>query len=77
MAAQHRGELEVLPEKVRVDRLCELNVQAQLANVCRTQVVRDAWQRCQELELHGWVYGLDNGLLHDLEGSVTGPEALA
>lgn len=77
VAEEHRGELEALPEGQRVDRLCELNVAAQVANVCRTQVVRDAWQRGQDLKVHGWVYGLSDGRLRDLEVSVTGPDALA
>ena len=50
----------------RVDRLCELNVIEQVANVCQTTVVRDAWDRGQELAVHGWVYGLKDGLVRDL-----------
>jgi carbonic anhydrase len=50
----------------RVDRLCELNVIEQVANVCQTTVVRDAWERGQPLAVHGWVYGLSNGLVRDL-----------
>jgi len=48
------------------DRLCELNVIEQVVNVCQTTVVRDAWERGQELTIHGWVYGLKDGLLRDL-----------
>lgn len=51
------------------DRLCEFNVIEQLINVCRTSVVRDAWKRGQELTVHGWIYGLKDGLLHDLNVS--------
>lgn len=47
-------------------RLCELNVLEQVVNVCRTSVVRDAWNRTQPLTIHGWVYSLCNGLVHDL-----------
>jgi carbonic anhydrase len=50
----------------RVDRLCELNVIEQVANVCQTTVVRDAWERGQPLAVHGWVYGLQDGLVRDL-----------
>ena len=50
----------------RVNRLCELNVIEQVANVCQTTIVRDAWERGQELSVHGWVYSLHDGLLHDL-----------
>jgi len=55
----------------RVDRLCELNVIEQVANVCQTTIVRDAWDREQELAVHGWVYGLDDGLVRDLGTTVT------
>jgi carbonic anhydrase len=48
------------------DRLCELNVIEQVANVCQTTIARDAWERCQELTVHGWIYGLHDGLLRDL-----------
>lgn len=48
------------------DRLCELNVIEQVANVCQTTITRDAWERGQELAVHGWIYGLQDGLLRDL-----------
>jgi carbonic anhydrase len=54
------------------DRLCELNVIEQVANVCATTIVRDAWERGQDLSVHGWIYGLRNGLLRDLNLTVTG-----
>ena len=50
----------------RLDRLCELNVIEQVANVCQTTIVRDAWEGGQELAIHGWIYGLKDGLLRDL-----------
>ena len=50
----------------RADRLCELNVIEQVANVCRTTAVRDAWERGQQLNVHGWIYGLRDGLLSDI-----------
>jgi carbonic anhydrase len=53
------------------DRLCELNVVEQVANVCQTSIVRDAWERGQELAVHGWIYGLQDGLLRDLHATVT------
>jgi len=53
------------------DRLCELNVIEQVANVCQTTIVRDAWERGQELAVHGWIYGLHDGLLRDLNVTVT------
>jgi len=57
-------------EKARIDRLCELNVIEQVAHVCQTTVVRDAWRRGQELVVHGWIYALENGLLRDLDTTV-------
>ena len=68
---RHSAWLETLPPARRVDALCELNVVEQAMNVCQTTVVQDAWQRGQDLSVHGWVYGLKNGLLEDLEMSVT------
>jgi len=54
----------------RIDRMCELNVIEQVANVCQTTVVQDAWERGQELAVHGWVYGLHDGLVRDLRTTV-------
>jgi len=56
----------------QVDRLCELNVIEQVANVCQTTIVRDAWDRGQRLDVHGWAYGLKDGLLRDLGTTVSG-----
>lgn len=53
------------------DRLCELNVIEQVANVCQTTIAREAWERGQELSVHGWVYGLADGHLRDLSVTVT------
>ena len=64
-------ELDSLAEESRIDRLCELNVAEQVANVCHTTVVRDAWARGQDLTVHGLVYGLQDGLLRDLGVSVS------
>jgi carbonic anhydrase len=58
------------------DRLCELNVIEQVVNVCSTGIVQDAWERGQPLEVHGWIYGLEDGLLHDLHISVAGADEL-
>jgi carbonic anhydrase len=54
----------------RKDRLCELNVVAQVSNVCYTTIVQNAWQRGQPLAVHGWIYGLQNGLINDLGLSI-------
>ena len=61
-------------DRAACDRLCELNVIEQVANVCHTTIVRDAWERGQDLAVHGWIYGLQNGLLHDLKITVTNPD---
>jgi len=61
-------------ESLAGDRLCELNVIEQVTNVCQTTIARDAWERGQPLSVHGWVYGLRDGLLRDLRTTVTGPE---
>lgn len=53
------------------DRLCELNVIEQVVNVCQTTIVQDAWLRGQSVSVHGWIYGLQNGLLRDLEVTAT------
>ncbi|CAN5382117.1 hypothetical protein BH20VER3_BH20VER3_10190 [soil metagenome] len=50
--------------------LCELNVIEQVANVCQTTIVQDAWERGQELTVHGWIYGLKDGLLRDLKVTI-------
>ncbi len=55
----------------RSARLCELNVVEQVVNVCQTSIIRDAWERGQELAVHGWIYGLHDGLLSDLNTVVT------
>ena len=64
-------------ETARHDRLCELNVIEQVANVCQTTVLQEAWRRAQTVTVHGWVYGLKDGLLHDLGMSVDNPKELA
>jgi carbonic anhydrase len=63
---KHLAWLDAVPADRRVDALCELNVLEQAVNVCQTTVVRDAWGRGQSVSVHGWVYGLHNGLLEDL-----------
>ena len=73
---KHRQILAYTPEAQRWDRLCELNVIEQAVNVCQTNVAQDAWAKGQELVIHGWIYGLDNGLLHDLGICVTSPDEL-
>jgi carbonic anhydrase len=68
---RHQDFLIGVPVESRVDALCELNVIEQALNVCQTTVVQDAWARGQELVVHGWFYGLSDGLLQDLEMTVS------
>lgn len=58
-------------------KLCEFNVIEQVDNVCKTSIVRDAWERGQELHVHGFVYGLKDGLLHNLHCTASGFEEAA
>ena len=63
----HQAELLHLADvEARIDRLAELNVMEQVRNIARTTIVQDAWRRAQPIELHGWIYGLKDGLIHDL-----------
>ncbi len=55
-----------LSQSEKLDLLCELNVKEQVANVCSTTVVQNAWQQGHELSIHGWVYDIENGILKDL-----------
>ena len=64
---KHAGMLaEIEDESARVDKLCELNIIEQVINVCQTTIVQNAWEEGQELTVHGWVYGLSDGLVRDL-----------
>jgi len=68
---KHRDLMSALSDpQQRHDRLCELNVIEQVLNICHTTIVRDAWERNQDVTVHGWVYGLADGLAHDMHMSV-------
>ena len=73
---RHAGLIDGLPEHRRADALCELNAIEQVMNVAQTTVVQDAWTRGQALTLHGWVYGLSDGLLKDLLITAEGSQGL-
>jgi carbonic anhydrase len=74
---KHEADLNAIQhEPRRFDRFCELNVIEQVWNVCHTTIVQGAWGRGQELAVHGWIYGLHNGLLKDLNLHVTDPSEL-
>ena len=74
---RHQEWLDTVPADGRVDALGELNVIEQARNVCQTTIVQDAWARGQELVVHGWFYGLHDGLLQDLKMTVAGPADMA
>jgi carbonic anhydrase len=69
--AVHREELSRLSGEDRVDLMCELNVKAQVMNVCRTRIVQNAWARGQILNVHGWIYSVRDGLLKDLHATIS------
>ena len=71
---RHAGALSGLPDATRFARLCELNVVEQASHVCGSSVVQDAWARGQDVAVHAWIYGLEDGLIRDLAASVTGPD---
>ena len=72
----HQDLLDAVAPERRLQALCELNVLEQARNVCATSIVEDAWARDQSVVVHGWVYGLHNGLLEDLAITVAGPQQL-
>jgi carbonic anhydrase len=75
--SHHRSELAAIAnEDERVDRLCELNVRIQVANVCHTTIVQKAWAQQHPLSVHGWIYSVADGLLKSLENTVSGPDHL-
>ena len=73
IAHDHRQELGALPEEKRHDRLCELNVIRQVRNVASNPFVTSAWKKGRSLSVHGWVYALSDGIVHDLDVTVGGP----
>ncbi len=73
---RHLQAVDSLAPERRHDRLCELNVIEQVANVAQTVVVQDAWRRGQRLTVHGWIYGLQDGLIRDLGMNVSRPDDL-
>lgn len=68
----YEDEINAQPdERGRFDLLCELNVVEQVANVCHTTIVQNAWRSGQELTVHGWIYSIDDGVLKDLDVCMT------
>jgi carbonic anhydrase len=73
---RHRHLIESVPTHARANALCELNVVEQVVNVAQSTVLQDAWANGQDVTLHGWVYGVHDGLVQDLHMTVTGNEGL-
>ncbi|WP_048439552.1 carbonate dehydratase [Caenimonas sp. SL110] len=73
---RHRGLLESLPENKRADALVDLNVIEQVVNVCVSTVMVDAWAKGQKVTIHGWAFGVHDGLLQDLHMSVTSTDSI-
>ena len=68
---QHQGDLADLDTTAAEARLCELNVQQQVRSLCGTTVMKEAWSRGQAIDVHGWIYGLEDGLLRVLSEPIT------
>ena len=69
---KYRQDVDQLPEAERVDRLCEINVTEQVQKLCDTTILQQAWARGQKVDVHGWIYGIKDGLLKDLGVTVSG-----
>ncbi len=71
----HKTKMDAITDgKERFDTLCELNVIEQVANVCQTSILQNAWSKNQKVQVHGWIYSIENGILHDLDVSVSGSD---
>ena len=74
----HEAKLDAISdEHEKFNLLCELNVIEQVANVCHTTIVQNAWQLGRELSVHGWIYGIEDGILRDLDVCITGLEEIS
>jgi len=73
---RHRQLLDSLSDAVRADALCDLNVIEQVVNVCVSTVMVDAWAKGQKVSIHGWAFGVHDGLLQDLGMTISGPADL-
>ena len=73
----HAAELETFDDSdQKLARLCELNVIEQVTNVCQSPIVQQAWQSGAELSVHGLIYSLQTGVLHDLNVTHSSPESI-
>jgi carbonic anhydrase len=73
---RHRKRIDHLPPAAQENILCEINVIEQVGNVALSTVLQDAWARGQKVAVHGWVYGLSDGLLKDLGVTMDGPHTV-
>jgi len=73
---RHRGILEALPPEKRGDALVDLNVIEQVANLCVSTVMQDAWAKKQNVTIHGWAFGVHDGLLQDLHMTVSSADSI-
>lgn len=74
----HKIKIDSLEtEKDKVDLMCELNVAEQVANICHTTVVRNAWKCGQKLAVHGWIYNIEDGILRDLNICIKTPNEIS
>jgi carbonic anhydrase len=74
----HQNEIDALDNETdRVNLLCELNVVEQVANVCHTTIVQNAWKAGHRLTVHGWIYSIEDGILRDLDVCVTGLDEIS
>jgi len=74
---QNRDELAALDNRAAEARLCELNVRQQVRSLCRTTVMKQAWRRGQSVDVHGWIYGIEDGRLRDLGERIASLDDLA
>ena len=74
---QHYQEISAISDLGKqADRLCELNVMAQVRNVAKTSIVQNTWRSGKKLTVHGWIYRLSDGILHDLDVDVDATDQL-
>lgn len=74
----HQEKIDALHDQnEKINLLCELNVIEQVANVCHTTIVQNAWKSGQELSVHGWIYSIENGILKDLDVCITGLDEIS
>ncbi len=74
----HQAQIDSLQnEKEKINLMCELNVVEQVANICHTAIVQNAWNSGQELSVHGWIYSIEDGILKDLNVCTTGLDEIS